>query len=443
MQSSIEIPLWYQVSQHKLSYHDFDERFDVTFFKDTEIFSILALASLYGHHPYVENTHIILRKLHPPSFTDREFCCLYLYWVMHGSFREEFLLEGSSDGGTFKHYHFRSPHDFDDDYIYNWIMIILRAFFHVTPIPKPNSNYHVRDWDQLVTALNYAKKLDDQLIHVDNATIRKLYRLAKMHEHLTEIRSFLLGKSYPSILKPYRHNRDFFNCVVNTYWPAVLFTLNMQSTFDEEEIAILSDAHDRLYKGGDFEFVTHYIEKFVQLFGKDHPLSAKLQHYLKPSNKTDAYKVKQFLSTLTPIERRDYFAQAIIVSDRNLEKFSQEVAEKSFEHAFVPYLRANKQRIDFELQLSGYSLCNERVVSTQLPYYCYALHQLIFHVEGQYLYIFLPEELNQLNEKENPYTRSPLPEYFFDECTDVEKTESFEDSWEKILRRKLDLSTLL
>lgn len=439
MQFSVQTPLWYKISQHQLSFREFDERFDVTSFKDTEIFPILALAALYKHSPYVEGIHIILKKFRPNSFSDRELCCLYLYWVMRGSFKEESLLEESTDGGNFKQHYFKVPHDFDEDYIYNWIMIILRGLFHISPIFRPTFAYTVRNWDQLTLALNYTHTLQDELIHVTNANIRKLYRLAKMHTHLTEIRSFLLGQSYPGILKPYRHNLDFFNCIVNTYWPKVLYTLNMQAPFDANELTILEEAHDHLYQEGDFEFTMYYIKNFLQVFGKDHPLSAQLQNYLKPSNKADAYKVKRFFLELTPLERQIYFGQYTMFTDCNLEEFSEEVAANSFEKAFIPYLRANKERIDFEL--SKYSLCNELVTSTQLPYYCYDLRRLIFHVEGQYLYIFLCEEINQMSE--NPYTRKPLPEYLIEAGMPLQKTPSFEDLWESILRRKVDLSTLL
>lgn len=443
MQSRFELPLWYQVAQHQLSFTHFDQRFDDASFKETQIFPILALAAVYQHHPYVLGDHIIKRLLLAQPLNDRAFFSLYLYWIMHGSFKTESILEDISAWGTFERMNFEAPDNFDYEYIHQWINVLLRAFFKMGPITKPILKYKPRNWQQLTLALDYASELDQETIYINHKTISKYYGLSVMHNHLKELRACFLGQQYPTLLKPYRHDYNFFKNVVYTYWPAVLYTLQLEAAFSSEELQIVSQAHADLYAQGDFEFITHYIEKFLQVFGSDHALAQQLQKYLTPSNQTDAHRAYKFLRELTPTQRGYYFGGLILISHETLQNFTEHIQKESFENAFTTYLQINKDRMNFEFKSMAHTLCNELIMTTQVPYYCYNLADLIFHTENQYLYIFLPEELNQLTERKNPYTREILPSNLFEKAASTNKTNSLEDLWEHILRRKVDLSALL
>jgi hypothetical protein len=436
-------PLWYQVAHHQLSFEEFDRRFSDSHYKESEILPIFIFAALYKHNPYLNGEHVLKRQFNPRLMTDRTFSCFYLYWTMAGEFNNDTLIEEYSNAGTFNDLRIHALPDFDDDYIYGWTTFILRSLFNVGAIHHPTVEYEPRNREHLQTALTYGDELHNQSIRLDQKNIKLYYRLAAAHKVLLSIKDFLLGKSFPAILQPYRKDSLFFQSLVYTYWPGVLATAEQDTPFTEEEKEYIKQAQEELHESADLDFITEYTSKMKHAFGEDHSFTIQMKEYLKPSNQTDALRIKSTLFRLSPEERRIYFGQYLPVYDHQLELFLKNINETSFEKAFCPYLQANIKRFEQEIELTGIQLCNQRTMASQLDYYCYNLEDLIFHIEGQYMYIFLPEELFQLTDRNNPYTRVPLPKKIFEGITGEEETTSLEDLWETILKRRVDLVALV
>lgn len=430
----MDLPLWYRTMQRQLSFSDFEERYHNQLFQEKEVLPILVLSALYGHDPYVGDIHILQRRINAPRMNDRALRAIYLYWVLGRSFRDDCILSGNAMAGTFQRVKLSLPDDFHEDHLYNWASLLLRCFFVVGPMQRPDAAYRPGNLAQLMKGLAYIKEASGQGFEMGQKTVDKAYRLSVAHERLKEVRGFFRGEAFPSLLRPYRRDRRFFESVVQHYWPAVLRGLELEAPFDEWELERIQRAHRELHLTGDLDFYLHYAEKIDQIFGRQHPIA--LQPELEFSPAQDARQIQARLGRLDPDERRKYFLQRLAVSDRQLSDFVQAVETNSFEQAILPYLQANRKRIDEEISLVGGRLANQTTLATQTNVYFYDPDDLVFHSSEQTIYVFLKEELAQFRDRTNPYDRQPLPDRLFRQ--DGGSTEPIDERWQRLLRRKVE-----
>lgn len=434
-------PLWYKVAQRQLSFREFEERFNDNMFQEKEVLPILVLSALYNHDPYVSDIHVLQRRINAPRMTDRALRVIYLYWVLGKPFRDDSILNGNGLAGTFRGVKLSLPSDFSDDHLYNWLSIVLRCFFVLGPLHRSDETYQPGNMTQLAKGLGYIEEASGQSFEMSEKTMNKAYRLSIAHEMLKEVQAFFQGEGFPRLIKPYRKNRRFVESVVNLYWPTVLRGLEIEAPFEEWELVLISEAHQKLYLSGDLEFYFYYSDKIEQTFGKDHPITASLKMKIEASPENDARQIQAHLNRLDPYDRKKYFLQRLMVSDRQLDEFLTAIKTSSFEEAFRPYLLANKKRIDQEISLTGGRLANDATLASQTSIYFYDPDDLVFYSDGQTVYVFLKEELSQLKDKKNPYDRQPLPDRLFSRTGSdgVTATNSVDELWQRILRRKVEL----
>jgi hypothetical protein len=435
-------PLWYQVAQRKLSFREFEERFNDSLFHEEETLPILVLSALYNHDPYVSDIHVLQKMITGPRMSDRALRAIYLYWVLGKPFRSDSVLNGNGLGGTFQGIRIALPNDFDDDYLYNWLSIILRCFFVLGPLHRSDGSYQPGNLTHLKKGLAYIEEASSNSFEITSKTMGKAYRLSIAHDMLKEVRGFFLGKSFPQVIRPYRKSRRFVESAVALYWPTILKGLEIEAPFEDWEIEVIRQAHEKLHLSGDLEFYFYYTEKIEQIFGKDHPITISLKTKVEPTPENEARQIKSHLGRLDPYERKKFFLQKLMVSDRQLNEFIESVKSSSFEKAIRPYLLANKKRIDEEISLTGGQIANTETLATQTSIYFYSPDDLIFYSDQQKVYIFLKEELEQFRDKQNPYDRQPLPEKLFEQAKTKTTVDSIDELWQRILRRRVEFSDL-
>lgn len=432
-------PLWYQVHSHQLSFKEFLDRFNDKQFQEREVIPIFLLSAIYNHDPYIDKIHVLRTLIGESGIPERSLKYFYLYWSIGRKFGDDLILEGSSSAGKFRSINIRLP-GFSADYLYDWIGIILRSFFGISVFIPNEIIYQRSDMKALTTALKYAEKAQEDRFEIQDKNTEKMYKLAIAHNILTELLQFFKSGIYPSVLFSYRQDSGVFKKIVALFSPIMLKAI---SPFTEEEQQIIEKEHHNLYDTGDIDFFLYYIDEFIRIFGKDHQISVKLQKYLEPSNESDRLKSEQFLKTQNPIQRQYYLPQYFPLIDSQLERFVQRVKSEGIVAALKPYILNNKKRIEEELELSGCDLANPDITLSQCSIYLYSVGSLIFHIEDNKLYVFLPEELWKFEEKKNPYTRKPLPDYLYSEMFKDRKTENLEEIWTKILRHTIDLQQIV
>ena len=436
-------PLWYQVYHRHFSFKEFLDRFNDKEFQERDVLPIFVLSVLYGHDPYVNGMHILHALMGDKGITERALKYFYLYWSIGKGFSDDFLLAGNPIGGTFRKINIRLPSSFTSEFIYDWMAIVLRAFFNI-PCFIPNETYYQRgNMKALAISLKYAEKAQEDRFEIQDKTTEKIYKLALAHSYLTELMQFFQSGIFPQILRPYRRDRTFFRSLVRCFWPPLLKAVQNDVSLSEEEMVIIEAEHRNLYEAGDIDFFIHYIETFAKTFGKDHPLVIQLHKYLEPSNENDRLRAEQYLKLQNPIQRRKYIPQYLPVTDLQLTYFINQIKEHGIIHAVKPYILNNKRIIEQQLELSGCELANDSIISTQCSIFIYSIDQLVLHTEGNKLYVFLPEELSKFAEKENPFNRQSLPDYLFAISFQDLKSESLEEVWSKILRHGVDFQSVL
>lgn len=438
----MDLPLWYQVVQRKLSFREYEERFNDSLFDEKEVLPILILSALYNHDPYVGDIHVLQRRITGSRMNDRALRGIYLYWVLGRSFRNDSILNGNGLGGTFQGIRITLPNDFNEDYLYDWLSITLRCFFVLGPLHRSDESYQPGNLVHLKKSLAYIEMASSNSFEITSKTMDKAYRLSIAHDMLKEVRGFFLGETFPSLIRPYRKSRRFVESAIDLYWPAILKGLEIEASFEDWEIEIVRQAHEKLYLLGDLEFYFYYAEKIEQIFGKHHPITLSLKTKVESSPESEAEQIKSQLSRLDPYERKKFFLQKLMVSDRQLNEFIETIKKSSFEEAIRPYLLANKRRIDEEISLTGGQIANTETLATQTSIYFYSPDDLIFYSDQQKVYIFLREELDQFKDKQNPYDRQPLPEILFNQAEQKESIDPIDELWQRILRRKVDFSDL-
>jgi hypothetical protein len=428
-------PLWYQVCKKQFSFKEFLDRYHDTEFQECDVLPIFILSVLYNHDPYIKGVHIIHTLMQGKGISERALKYIYLYWTISKGFGDDLILDGTNLGGNFRKYMIKFPANFSEDYIYDWIGIILKSFFNIL-IYIPNMNYCTTNKEILIKALKYSGKAhDDRFSHPFKST-EKFYKLAIAHDSMNELVQFFKSGSYPFILNPYRKNRNFFRTLVTCFSPTML---KSAAPFSSEELLIIEEEHKNLYDKGDVDFFIHYIESFSNIFEPDHPLTIQIKKYINPSAENDRIRIEHFLRSKNPMERSLYFLQYFPVTDMQLNRFIDHVKREGVVNALKPYIMNNKYKIEQELFISGCELASDVIISTQHSIFLYSTDQLIFHAEDNKIYIFLPEELNKFEERKNPYNRKPLPEYLYLELYEDHKTDNLEELWTKILRHTIDL----
>lgn len=430
-------PLWYAVSRRKLTFTDFDHRFSETKFPEREVLPILILSSLYHHDPYVEGIHVLQKRISNTIITDREFRALYLYWVFGKSFRNDTFFSGNSHGGSFQGATIELPGDFSHLYLYQWINLILKSLFKVGSLQVPEVEYQSGNLEQLSQTLKFTDELIREGFSIKVRTAPKMYKLGVAHSHLKELKGFFLGVTYPRLLKRYRHQQEFFQSAVDLYWPNILHALQIDSPFTPQELNYIKESHQKLLQSGDLDFVISYIESLSRLFGPDHEFLNVFKSYLEPSPENDSMRAFSYLSRLTPTQRSRYFLQKSMVSSDQLNTFIEKIKKEGFEKAFTSYLTANKERIDREISLTGALLINDSTL-TGTNIYLHQLDDLVFHTDGQSMFIFLKKELPKFDNRRNPYNRQPLPDCLFEE-SEPEPADPIDETWSAVLRRPVHL----
>jgi hypothetical protein len=163
----------------------------------------------------------------------------------------------------------------------------------------------------------------------------------------------------------------------------------------------------------------------------------QLKKYIEPSNESDRIKAQQFLKNLNPFQRRRHLPQFFPVIDIQIEKFLDHIRREGIIEALKPYITYNEKKIQEEIEFLKCQLVNDTIISTQNSIFLYSMRDLVFHIEDNRLYVFLPEELWKFDRRENPYNRELLPDYLYKKEFQDYKTESIEETWTRILRRNL------
>ena len=444
---SFQVPLWYNVAHHHLSFNEFFKRFTDKLFHEKDSLPICVLATMYEHDPYVEGIHI-LKKISPNNtLNEKVLKCYYLFWVFGRSFSNDTILSGSDHEGTFNRIEIRFPIDFNDTYIHDWIHIILRSFFRIGATPL-NITFDRGNVSHLMKALKYGNEISKERFILANRNVEKLYRLSYVHDLLSELKSFFQGKAFPTILKSYRSDPTFFKSVVDLYWPNVLKSLEIEKPFDDKELQQIFDSHRLLHESGDIDFFFFYVDSFNRLF-KEGPLKNSLNGYVEPSKAGDSAKIFHFMKQFNPIQRARYFCQNLPFSTEQLTSFCRVVGEKGFEEAIQLYILRNKESIMKQVSQCGteneVKLYNEMDIN-QVSIFLYPFEELIFYADKGNFFVFLREELeNAIKSRENPYNRELLPNYLFDTYlsdSGNHQSCSLENLWSDVLRRKIDLSNL-
>jgi hypothetical protein len=272
-------------------------------------------------------------------------------------------------------------------------------------------------------------------------TINKFCTLQMQHNNLIMLADFFKGKKFPEFLIEYRFDVDFFTSVVENYWPKILYTLYLEREFDEEEIKIIRNAHIELISNADCDFLFHYIEEFSKIFGEQYILTVELKSSLKSSPEHDAINVYNFMKKLTGQERQKYLYQKFPVSDKQVERICEEIRKDGFETVLTKYLDHYSKNYKAELEFQGYNLINDTFFSNTYNIFFYDLTECHFHIEGENMYVFLPEEMNYIREKQiNPYTNQKINIKFSDNKIDNTKESiSIIKTWETILRREINV----
>lgn len=439
----METPLWYKVTQGLFGYKEFLDR-NNKLTNDGEIMSLFILICLKRKDPYVSEKHILTYFINDGFVTEKSLRYFYLYWIFMGNYGNELLISNTPIVGRMSLYNLTLPMDFNSDYISDWMTAILHYFFDIGPITCSKEKYIKGNYTHLNNILNYTRQLYDTKLAIPNKTTCNMYKLFNAHKSLIEVRNFLCGGIYPTILHPYRRDRDFVLSVIYQYWPNILKTLDNYQPFDEWEINELQKAHRELYECGDIDFLFYYIQLFNASFGYDHILSKQLWEYIKPSKENDRLHAGKFLYKLNPYERQRYIPQYFPVSDTQVGDFIKEVGLNGFEVAIRPYILRIKNQIESELISVGAELCNTTFFSTQVDIYLYSPCEYIFLPINKTYFVFLISELHHLSkEKKNPYNRDILPDYIFNNLIVYRESESLEEAWSAILRREINLKPIL
>lgn len=441
----LNIPLWYKVNSHCLSYKEFLERYNDKnkVFNEQEIISLFLLAVIYGHDPYPNGHHILHTLIGERNINERALKYFYLYWVFGRNFRDENIISGNNICGTFQHMRINLPKIFSEQHIHDWLRLILSGFFGITTFFPQDISYKRRDMHILQESLRYNEQIKGPQFEINDKTEEKLYKLSKAHSDLVELKEFIQGIKFPKILHPYRDDKYFFQGIVNSYWPSILRTLTFVKPFNEEEIQYINKAHEELYNCGDIDFFIFYLEQFNKCFGSNHSLVKHLKKYLEPSNESDRIRAEQFLRNHDPIENKRYLPQLVPISDEQITQFGQTIQTEGFIKAFSPYIANNKKLILAQVEQAKCELASETIFSNQNSIYLYPIDQLFFYPDGKHMYVFLLEELSKLPDNTNPYTRQPLPSYIMEYEAPYAETESFEEIWSRVLRHEVNLQNII
>jgi hypothetical protein len=432
-------PLWYRVYSKQLSYKEFLDRFQNEQFQDSETLPIFILSLIYNHDPYIDKTHILVNLMND-EITEKAFKYFYFYWSNRKGFSDDSIIEGNNFGGNFHNIRIKFRPNFSAENLYDWIGIILKSFFNIHVFIPNEVTYKGSDMNMLKTALKYTEKVREGRFEFETRTMDKIYKIAVAHNILSELIEFFKSGVYPNILLPYRNDLVFFKNVVMMYSPIMLKSM---LPFNTRETRIIEKAHVRLYDKGDVDFFLYYIDEFTRIFGKNYTLSIKLQKYLEPSNESDQLKAEKFLRSQNPIQRQYYLPQYFPITDLQLERFSEYIKHKGIVAALKPYLLNNKKRIQEELDLAGCELANDIIITIQCSIFLYSPGFLIFHIEDNKVYVFLPEEIWKFDERKNPYTRNPLPDYLYTmPALKEHRSENLEEIWTKILRHNINLQEI-
>lgn len=423
----MEVPIWYRVFQHRLSYRDYLN-------SSGDELGLFVLATLYDHDRYLQGLHILKQMMgENMHVSEKVIRNLYLYNIFSKqSHVDEPALYGVPDTLVFRTTSIKLPENFGEEYIYDWMRSLMNSLFGLWMIPPPiKKEYQITDLPVIGATL---KSLVDHKLIVQGMGVHRAYGLTLAHHHCLELKEFLLGDKFPSFLIPVR--RELLAKVIPLYWPDVLKTF---LPFSLEEEAMIRQAHLTLSHQGDIDFFFAYVDLFEKKMGVDHPLTQDLQQYLIPSQVSDALKAKQFLMSLSLEERRRYLPQIVPVSEGMIISLVREIQDQGFEKIFQRRLKIMRNLIQEQLQ--GKTIHNEVCFSTQVSIYLYPLEELIFYeeTEGQF-FVFTRQELMQLKEEgKNPYTRQPFPEELLKGISE-HQSENYEEIWSKILRRKIILS---
>lgn len=443
----MDLPLWYQVKNHKLGFKDFllltlnNTKTNET---DQTKYSIFFLSCLFNHHKYIDSLHLIQTILNSRKNNTHQLSlvmCLYLYHLFYGPYTNEAAFEFDSHKIT-KHTITVQDH-FNISLLTQWIHLLLTSFFDIGVL---SFDFSDKEITKITKCLEYNKFLTDHNIEVKNKTVTKFYNLQKQHENLVALVSFFRGEVFPEFLLPYRKNTEFFKSVVRNYWPKVLYTLSMNSEFTEDEIVIIRNSHKELHLHGNIEFLFDYIEEFSKIFGPKHELSLELQKFILPDPQNDALYAHNYLILLSEKERQKYFYQNLPISNSQLVRLTDEIRENGFEKVFTKYISRYITRYKEDLEYQSYNLFNDTFFLNPDSIFLYEssqwniyIEEPIPNVEKINIYIFLNDELEYLKEKQvNPYTNKKFKDFPYPEMKSLTKSCSILSLWENILRRKIE-----
>lgn len=436
-------PLWYQVYNHELSFKEFLDRYNDRKFQERDVLPIFVLSVIYNHDPYIGGIHVLNILMGDRGITERALKYFYLYWAVGKGFSNDTMLAGNDHGGTFRQINIRLPIDFSAEYIFDWIRTMLMGCFNDNTIIPVRIMYERGNNEILMKSLEYGEKALKDRFEIQAITIEKTYKLGVAHSILVEIIQFLRSGTYPGLLKYYRNNIVFFRNVVASFCPVALKSMDNESPLTEEEIRVVDEEHQRLYETLNINFFIYYIKSLTEIFDKEHIIIQVIEKYFKPSKENDKLKAGAFLKSLDPDQRRTYIPQYLPVTDVQLSEFVRCIQKEGVVTALTPYILNNKKLIQDQLRFSGCELVNDTIIGTHCSVFLYTIDQLILHIEGNKLHIFLPEELSKFPGRENPFNRQILPDYLFATSFEGYITENLEEIWSKIVRHAVDLQSII
>lgn len=432
----MDTPLWYRALQRRVSFEDYLSKLRNPLYSDGSTLPILVLSALYGHDPYVDDLHILQRLLNSTLPEEKLYRALYLYSTVGRSFAGDTVLAGGSEEDSFSNMMFGSIRSFSEGYLYGWAGALLSYLFATGPLEKKSVSYSPGELDKLKVANDFLEEYRENRFALPIKTVDQVYRVATAHQQVKEIKEFLLGKSFPSLLRRHRDDKRWFRSVVESYWPQPLYAISLERPFDREELELIKTANEQLFELGELELVLFYFERMEELFGPEHELVLHLKELSRVDSKRDAERIRVVMYDLDPHDRKRYFFQRMMVVNSQVGRFIQEVERTSFVEAFLPYIKGNKKRIEKEISVTGSELANSSSLNTQTPFYMFNMEEMVFHIANGRVYFFLREELDQLTDRVNPYDRQPLPKKLFDDESGVE-ARAVDELWESVLRRRI------
>ncbi len=456
VQSQLQVPFWYQVKNRKFSYKDvFAQSLNNVSYKyyDQNKYVLFFLCCLFNHNKYIDSIHIIQLIIDAKRDNTHQLSsilCLYFFILFNGTYIGENITDYETY--TIGKHTIILQEQFDVDLFTQWMHLILTFFFDIGPLnldfncsstsnTTSSSGTSNNNQMAILKAIEYNRFLDNQGFDLKNKTVNKFHNLQIQHENMLQLVDFYQGKSFPKILLSYRDDVKFFTSVVYNFWPKVLFTLQKEKQFNENEIVILRKAHSELCTRSDCDFLFDYIEEFVKVFGKEYILSIELLESIKPSPEQDAMYASNFLKKLTEKDRKKYLYQKFPVSEIQVDRFVQEIKKEGFEKVFKKLINQFTTRYKEDLKEQGYELINNNFFSNTENIFLYDLSDCYMHIEENNVYIFLPEEISYIQKKKlNPFTNWKIDLKIQEKKTEsLKESVSIVKSWEIILRREITL----